>query len=124
VHRDTVLVLNSQAGTLKTKKRKRKSHLSTPCLPNGVTSMPYDADEAECLLRRHPPQIGRFGVARPSAVLLLVVITFVNCVSSEEIFWGGVFSRKLNCTRQAIHISQVITSLPGSDLVSKPHLPE
>jgi hypothetical protein len=56
--------------------------------------MPYGADEIECLLRRHPPQIGRFGVARSSGVLLLVVITVVNCVSSEEIFWGGVFYRK------------------------------
>lgn len=86
--------------------------------------MPYGADEAECLLRRHPPQIGRFGVARPSAVLLLVVITTVNCVSYEGIFWGGVLSRKLKCTRKVFHISQVITSLPGSVSVSKPHLPE
>lgn len=86
--------------------------------------MPYGADEDECLLRRHPPQIGRFGVARLSAVLLLAVITVVNCVSSEGIFWGGIFSRKLKCTRKAVHISQVITSLPGSVLVSKPQLPE
>jgi hypothetical protein len=95
MHRDTVLVLNSQAGTLKTKERKRRSHLSTPCLPNGVSFMSYSADEAECLLRRHPPQIGRFGVARPSPVLTLVVITVANSVSSEGILWGGVFSRKL-----------------------------
>lgn len=86
--------------------------------------MPYGADEAEGLLRRRRPQTGRFGVARLSAVLLLAVITFVNCISSEGIFWGGVFSRKLKCKRKAVHISQVITSLPGSVLVSKLHLPE
>lgn len=119
-----MLVLNSQAGTVKTKERKRRSHLSTPCLPNGVTSMPYGADEAECLFRRHTPKIGRFGVARPSAVFLLVVITVENFVSSEGIFRGDVFTRKLKCTRKAIHISQVITSLPESVLVSKPHLLE
>jgi len=124
VHRHTVPVLNSQASTLKTKERKIRSHLSTPCLPNGVISMPYGGNEVECLLRRHLPQIGRFGVARPSAVLLFVVNTAVKCVTSEGIFWGGVFSRKLKCTRKAIHISQVITSLPGSVSVSKPHLPE
>jgi len=40
----------------------------------------------------------------------LVVTTVVNCVSSKEIFWVGAFSRKLKCTRKAIHISQVVTS--------------
>jgi hypothetical protein len=39
-------------------------------------------------------------IVGPFAVLLLVVIMVVNCVSSEGIFWRGVFSPKLNVHKE------------------------